>query len=299
MMVLDFLKKDIVKLEITLDRQTYQPGDQINGRVTLQVDNEIKTRGAKISIFCQEKYQVRHRTHSSKGGSSTSYQWKTQTREVFSQEILNEIELPAHFYQASDFSWQVDSEALPSVTGKIVKVSWWAKATLDRPKAVDANTEAGFVVTIPIPGDQYHQSQELASVGSNDSPDEVDLSLWLPRTDWELGETIRGKLVMTAHKDLKLSDIRIELVQCEDVPESSGNTNESKVVETLAKGTVLTAGQSLSLPFQLTIPEQGLASFSGSNSSVTWTLTGILARRLATDYHVFKELQVYTTHQLV
>ncbi len=293
-MALDFLKSSVARLEVNLDRQTYQPGDTINGRVTLQAENEVKVRGGKVSILCQEKYQVRYRTRSGRHGSSTTTTWRTDTREVFSKTLLEEMVIPPHFNQAYDFDWQVAADAFPSLVGKIVKVTWWAKATLDRPKAVDVNAEAGFVVSIPMPGAKTNPIDGLQAGGTSDHREDVDLSLKLPRTDWELGETIEGQLEIQARKDFKLTAIRVELVQTESVPEAEGNSRETSVKVSLAGSTSMTAGQSLSLPFQVEIPPDGLPNLNGVHSEVSWKLAGILARRLAFDYHVVQPLRVYS-----
>lgn len=122
----------------------------------------------------------------------------------------------------------------------------------------------------------------------------ADISFWLPRTQWALGETIQGRLSVLAHKDIKFSDIRVELIQYERVPESSGNESTTELRTGLAEKTEMTAGQSLTLPFQIQLPQDGAPSFYTERGSITWTLKGVLARRLATDYHIRKDLEVYS-----
>jgi hypothetical protein len=292
-MALDFLKGSVAKLEIMVDGNVFQPGDTIHGRVILQVeDNEVNVRGGRIAILCQEKYQVRHRTHGRQGSHNT-YTWKTDTVGVFHKTLMDEMTLSPHFYQGYDFDCQLPADALPSLDGKIVKVTWWVKATLDRPKAVDVNTEAGFMVYSPIQGRITTPTEPALAALTGKHQEDVELILGLPRTDWELGESIEGELGITAHKDFKLTDIRLELVQSEYVAESSGNTHQMTVKAALAGSTAMTAGQSLSLPFKIEIPSEGLPTLNAPHSKVSWNLYGTLARRLATDYHIDQPLQVY------
>jgi hypothetical protein len=167
------------------------------------------------------------------------------------------------------------------------------KATLDRPKAVDINAKSGFVVSCPIPGEKPTQST-LQLRGTSEQQQDVDLSLWLPRSDWELGETIEGKLEMQAHKDFKLSGIRVELVQFKIVLEKEGNISGTSVKANLAESTIMKAGQTLTLPFQIEVPRRGAPSIDSENIAIFWRIEGILDRPLAKDYHVVQDLRVFS-----
>ncbi len=310
-MALDFLKGNVAKLDITLDRQSYQPGDHINGRITLQVENEVKVSSGSIVILCLVKYQVRSH-HTGSHGGYYSYKWVTEKREVFSKTILEETLIPARSYQMYDFDWQVAEDALPSLYGKIIKVTWLVRVHLDRPRAVDVTGETPFTVICPMPAEYHYPFKSDEVYSSYDHPkgvnqsfilpgsnkvfgykEDVELSLVIPRLNWELGEDIQGQLDIQACKDCKFTDIRLELQQREEVSDASGNTNVTSTKAKLAGSTVMRSGEKLSLPFHMTIPSGGLPSLDAGNRKVNWILDGILARRLASDDHISHSLKVY------
>ncbi len=315
-MVLDILKSSGAKLDINLDRQSYQPGDRIQGRVTLQVENELKVTKGRVVILCLVKYKV-HTRHGTGRNRYDTYKWLTETREVFSKTILEETVLPPRFYQNYDLDWQVASDALPSLAGKIIKVNWLARAHLDRPRAIDIAAESQFSVVCPLPLEYHDQFTGSEVQSSYIHPEDVaqsfilpgvnkvfgykkdiSLSLIIPRLHWELGENIAGQLDIEASKECKFTDIRLELHQLEEVSDSSGNTSVTSWKTKLAGSTVMRAGEKLSLPFHIAIPSAGLPSLDAGNRKVNWILEATLARRLASDDHISHSLKLYAKNQL-
>lgn len=291
-MSLDFLKSEIAMIEISLDRKEFQPGDAVHVWITVQSEKGVKVGSGKIALFCSEKDLVQRTTGSGKN-RHTSTTWVDHISEVASEDFLGEIEIGPNFYQTYNFNWQLPMDLLPSLEGTIIKINWMVKASLERKMAVDVHSESSILVSIPMPGEITAQADGFAREVARCHLDDVDLSILLPRTNWAAGESIQGRLVIQALKDFKLTDIRLELVQTEDVPDYDGNEFESKVKIDLAGSTNMTAGQTLSLPFQIGVPSYALPTISSPHGKVRWELDGILARRLAKDYHIVQPLCIF------
>ena len=127
-------------------------------------------------------------------------------------------------------------------------------------------------------------------------PDKADMRIALPRLEWVEGERIEGKLLVSPQD--KLREMRIELVRREHVPQDEGKSytvTEDKVQ--LAGKSELHSGQLVEVPFVLTIPQQGCPTRQTAHSTVTWTIKGVLPRRLAKDFTVTQEIYVYNGGQ--
>ncbi len=310
-MPLDFLKVSSAKIEINLERQSYQPGGHVHGKLTLQTENELEVSKGTIVILCLAKYQVC--SHHNDGKSHLHYKWVRGTREEFSKKIIEEMVLPPRFYQMYDFDWQIPSNAIPSIDGKIIQLSWLVRVHLERPKAIDVTVETPFRVIHPIPMEdhypftrkkarksynlpkaEYPSSTLLASNQVLGETKDINLSLTLPTSYLELGDTIDGQLELHACKDCKFTEIRLELHQSEEVGEGAGNTSVTSWKVKLAGNKTMKAGEDLALPFKIEIPSSGLPSINAGSLMVKWSLEGIVARRLAPDYHVSHLLEVFS-----
>ncbi len=293
--MLDFLSRSVATVELSLDRQAYQPGDAIHARVSVHSEKEVKVRQGRISLLYNEKYQVRSRTTT--GGrqprQSYSYSWRTDAREVITEDFLAETVIGPNFSQVYEFNWTMPAGVIPGLKANIFEVTWLVKAMLEREMAVDINTESNILVSVPMPAEVTAQADGLLHEFTNNQLEKVALSLILPRTAWQAGETIAGKLLMQARDDIKLTDIRMELVRSEKVPENAGNETEERLSWRLAESTSLAAGQTLSLPFQIEIPTDAAPSVTLHHGDIWWKIDGILARRLAQDYHIEQPLEIF------
>jgi hypothetical protein len=298
-MVLDFLKRDLASIGIQMDRETgYQPGEVVKAHIILDTAKELKVRGGQVVLLRSVRYQVREKHVSYRDGkryTSTSTSWKGENDTLASQTLFDEMVLPAQFHQDYDFEWQVPPDALPTVAGQIIEVKYQIQAVLDRPKALDISAASGLNIAIPLPGGNAGAPDLLNENHPNGHEWDVDLSFVLPRADWAPGDTIEGKLVAQAHKELKLTDIRVELIQREWVAGGEGNEKENSVVTNLTGSTILPAEQTQTIPFQVVVPDWGLPTLGAHpNFGIQWTLKGVLARRLQTDYHVEQTLRVFS-----
>ena len=291
----NFLKGGKVNLSVAIDRPNgiYFPGETVHARVTLTSDKEAKFQEGRVALLYQEKFQYRSLQHStdSDGHSETDevYRWKTNNQEVARQVFLGEVNLAKGTAQTYDFQAQVPASAPPTCPGTIIQVQWLAKATLDRKLLGDINAEAPLTVLVTPAGDRA-----AGQYGQPTDAGEAQMSFTLPGLEWCAGETLTGTLSINPQKNFDATEVRVELEQTEYVPYDRGNQKVNAVKMKLAGKTKVMAGQPLSFPFQVTVPQPCSPSGSTMNWSVTWKLKGILARFMRKDTAVEQELRVYS-----
>jgi len=291
----NFLKGGKVNLNVAIDRPSgiYYPGETVHVKISLNSEKDLKFQEGRAALLYQEKFQYRSLQHStdSDGHSETEevLHWKTNDQEVARQAFLGETNLPKGSAQTFEFAAQIPTSAPPTCPGNIIQVKWLAKATLDRKIFGDINAEAPLVVLVAPTG-----SRTAGQFGQSNEPGEALLSLELPGTEWCAGETIEGKLLVSPQKTFDATEVRVELEQTEWVPYDRGNQKLNTLKMKLAGKTKLSAGENLSFPFQLSIPQPCSPTGFTNSWSVSWKLKGILARFMRKDTAAEVELKIYT-----
>jgi len=296
--MLDFLKggKANLKLEIDSPNQTYYPGETVRVTVTVEGEKDLKIQKGHIALVCKEEYEYQSESTSTDSDgnttTSTSSSWGTDERKVFEQVFLGETTIRAASTQTWKFDVPLPPDALPTcANAKIVRVHWWLKTNLDRKLAFGVKTEMEIRVLTLL----SHETGPKHEYGQSNEPGEAELAFVLPSSQFALGETITGQLIVRPKKPFDATEIRLELVEHEYVPRQEGNVKEKETKVKLEGKTKLLPGQDQIYPFSITIPANGPVTLTTPNSSITWMLKGVLARFLRGDTRVEGPIEVYST----
>lgn len=291
----NFLKGKQDNLNVTLDRPSgiYFPGESVTAAISFECNKEVKVQEGRAVLICEEEFDYRSwdtTTDSDGNTEQTLCEHRYSQRYEFDPQVfLLDTTLTAGTTHHFSFSTQLPQAALPSTPGKIIKVRWLVKATLDRKLAADYNTETEFTIPATLtaasaPG-QYGQSSEM---------DQANLSLELPSTAWLAGETINGTLHIHPLKNFDVTGVRLELVRKESVSYDQGLEKEEIIKIKLGDKMRLQAGQPMSLPFKINMPTPCPPSGATDNWTLSWVLRGVLARFLRKDTLVEKVIVIYT-----
>ncbi len=291
----DFLKGGKAKIHVTLDRPMlpYYLGETVHATVTIEGEKELKIQEARVALVCHEEYEYRYESHhrDSEGQHHTEVHtsWQTDEQVIQQQQLMGQGAIPSAFMQTYEFSAAIPASAPPTCDGgRIVRVKWLVKATLDRKLAGDIEDKAELLVFVAPPG----QMVSPGEFGFSNEPQEATLALALPGKEWVLGETIQGQLLVRPQKESDATEVRVELVRVENVPRDRGN--ESKEEVKVASKTKFQPGQDLTFPFSVAIPSPRPVSGRTRNSTITWRLRGVLARFMRGDTRVEEEIFVYS-----
>ena len=291
-----FLTGGKAQINLTLDHSdgVYHPGEAILARVNVIGEKDLKVQQGRIAFIYAEEFQVREQhTRTDSDGhhhQSTQTVWRKDERQLNQNVFLPEATIASGTNQNFDFTFQIPPHVPPSINGSIVRIKWLIKATLDRKMAGDI--EALTELSVPSIAPSEHAGE--GTYGSSNEPADADLQLRLPGKEFALGETIAGTLLVSPQKDFDANEVRLALVQRENVPHALGNTHTQEQTVKLASQAKLRAGQPLAFPFNAVVPPNGLPSAKTPNSSVTWLLVGTLARRLRQDTFVEESVSVYS-----
>jgi sporulation-control protein spo0M len=293
----DFLKGGKANVTVTLDRpvQPYLVGETVQARINIQGQKDLKIQEARVQLVCHEEYQYKSESRStdSDGHVDTSEQtrWATDEQVVQRQQLMPEGTIPANFNQTFEFAAPITAGLPPTLDGgRIVRAKWMVKVTLDRKLAGDTEVTADLLVFSAPTG----QAGGAGQYGFSNAPSDAEMVLSLPGKECGLGETIQGELIVRPQKAFDVSEIRVEITREELVPRDRGNKyRESKAVKVAGK-TRLEPGQTLTLPFAIQVPTAVPVTMRSRNSSVTWSLSGILARTLRADTRVEEEIFVFS-----
>jgi sporulation-control protein spo0M len=297
MTMFDFLKGGKAKLHVTLDRPMlpYYLGEPVRATVTIEGEKELKIQEARVALVCHEEYEYRYESHhtDSDGHHHTDVHssWATDEMVVQQQQLMGQGAIPGSFMQSYEFAAAIPAGAPATCDGgRIVRVKWLVKATLDRKLAGDIEGKAELLVFAAPPGSMASPGE----FGVSNEPKEAALALALPCQEWALGETIQGQLLVRPQKAFDATEVRVELVRVEYVPRDRGNENKEEVKVKVAGKTKLQPGQDLTFPFSLAIPSPRPVSGGTRNSTITWKLRGVLARFMRGDTVVEEEIYVYS-----
>ena len=291
-----FLKGGKAQINLTVDHsdQVYHPGETVHVRVNVIGEKDLKIQQGRVALLYSEEYQYRHEEYEtdSDGNRETVTQtdWKTDERQLGQTVFLPETTITAGSNQNFEFDFAIPPNSPPSAQGNIIHIKWLVKATLDRKLASDVEAKAEITVVNIPPGQQTGEGR----YGNSSEPLEADLQLVLPSLEFVLGETISGTLVVTPQKGFDVNEVRVTLVQRENVPEAEGNTHAAEQKIKLSPQVKLQAGQQLSFPFNITVPSGGSPSCQTPNGTIAWSLIGTLARRLRKDTNVEENVTVYS-----
>ena len=296
--MLDFLKGGKAQINLSVDHRdlVYHPGETVQARVTVIGEKDLKIQQGRITFLFSEEYQVREqRTETDSHGhrrQTTHTVWKTDERQLSQTVFLPETTIAGGSNQNFDFTFSIPPNAPPSVQGNIVRIKWLVKATLDRKMAgdIEAQTE------ISIPSILSDRKTGEGQYGNSNEPLEVDLKFILPSKEFVLGETIPGTVLLIPQKQFDANEVRLALIQRENVPQAEGHTHTAEQIVKLAGQVKLQPGQQLTFPFNVAIPPTGLPTCNTPNSSITWVLVGTLARRLRKDTVIEESISVCSQH---
>ena len=293
----DFLKGGKAIVTVTLDRPMlpYFAGETVQARVTIQGQKDLKIQEARVQLVCREEYQYKYESrHTDSDGrthTSDETKWTTDEIVVQQQQLMKEGTIPASFNQTFEFVAPIPAGSPPTCDGgKIVRVKWMVRATLDRKLAGDTETTADLLVFSAPPG----QAAGAGEYGFSNDPGDAEMSLFLPGKEFAAGDTIQGQLLVRPQKAFDASEVRVELSRLENVPRDRGNQyREAKAIKVAGK-TRLEPGQTLTLPFSVPIPASAPVTGQTRNSSVSWQVSGILARSLRSDTHVDEQVHIFS-----
>ena len=270
-------------VQVELDRESVLPGEAIRVTVRATPRRELDLQEARVELVYEHEHTYRERD-----GTNVRTTTSTDRRVVERRLLAQPGTLGAGIPFEQTLELTVPPDAAPTAEGKIAKVRWKVTATLAVPRARDAHGKASVRV-LSAAGEPVDEPPELQTWGH------CDLELRLDRTDFGPGDEIEGTLAATPLRELRLDEVRVELVRREEVSRKKGKIALVEEARAALDGPgELAAGLPREWPFGLSVPDDPIPCLTTERSRVTWSLRGVCGRRRRPDYAVTRHVDVHT-----
>jgi sporulation-control protein spo0M len=281
-------------VQAAVDRTAVHPGDVLTVKVWIGGQMDQRVQAARVELACKNRYRKRERDHDPDGTSNTRTVTREETIVAVWQPLPGGPEGPVQLGEHT-VTLQVPPDAPPTVHepsgfGDVVK--WEVRAILDRRMGFDPDA------TIPVYVASF-ANQYAHWAGSPPVPKSHEVPMMLDQLSTRVlrpGEQITGVLHVQPRESAKARTVRVQLERRRtDTPDNMQDTQMASEVE-LARDVKLEAGQTLSYPFQIPLPENSPPTFAAAKSYMHWFLEGIVDRKMRSDFVVEAEVVVYTGH---
>jgi len=275
-----FLKKPKVIISTDLNSESFYPGEPVNTRIFISSQDKTKVRAGTVNLICTEVYWKL---------VSDGKHTRNQKTKGDLYRIEEEFLTPTELFPGTEISVQksiiLPADSPPTISGRVVNLSWQLDVKLDIPKTRDIHEKRAIIVrpitmATPVTEDgEFARSNRITK-----SNDEGDLALILDSDYGIAGKTLSGRFEVMPKQDISVDGVRVEL----EMNESAGTKSSKTVVDMVQLENEITffPGAQRQWLFSLNIPDSAPPSFFMGNSSVEWRVKGILDKRRWKDFSV-------------
>jgi len=130
------------KIEVSLEKYNFSPGEIIKGRITLKLKKPIRAKALKVGLV-GEKKTTKYETSSTSQSKTHFFDFEMPLdgeKEYIEGEYNFEIKIPANVLQAQPGGAVGDIiKGIQLLSGKDVRISWHVIAKLDIPSGIDVS----------------------------------------------------------------------------------------------------------------------------------------------------------------
>jgi hypothetical protein len=282
----NIFKKAPARIKVRIERgdQPYFPEEIVQSVITIQAEKTFLVDKLSAALIVEETFV----TEDSDGDKTTNVAYKDVVDE---QILIHDSEIPEGRQRGFTVSFRIPENAVPFHYDARLQCVWKVEANL-KPKKGRSKKEYGLVnVVVPPP----NVATTPVFYGKSNSPENVELSLWLPSLEWVEGDTIEGRIVIKPRKPFDIKEIRADLERRQVVHAKMSHISITTIpASEVAIGKIkLQPDREYDIPFDVTVPKLKTPTRNTSTSTVTWKIKGVLSRSWRTDFNVEQEIFVY------
>ena len=279
---------------VELSETTLRPGDKLKVRVSVIPREDFQARRGRVEIEGIETYVDDLRTtHSvTPSGSSTRRYEETRVLSRYEKVFVGVSAMRRGLSYSFDVDWAVPLNAPPTASGVRVDsidvgIVWTVKTSVDVADAGDFHDTQEITVVAPRAIGRVASSPLVAQ----NTDDRCALTLTLPTRNARSWDTVDGSLRAEISQDMRVSEVRAELIRVEAFGLQVGKDYREDLVK-VDGSLALRRGESREWRFQLKTGEVHAPSLRTDNSVVTWLVKCVLARRMRFDARIEQEIWV-------
>jgi hypothetical protein len=287
------------RLEVELQRDDLLPGRLAPGRARLTADRAIEARGLLATLVGTETWQYQTTERDANGN--------TRTRTVTRREELRRV--PVQLIPAGTvgpgtrelpFEIPVPPLGPASLDATVARMDWELEVKLDVPGGFDVRVELPVRVLQPtalLRAGVVRVGQFALWEGADAAHGDLRATVELDPVPLCLGQPFRGRIELAIPGSISVQEVRLELRTKVRATVSSGLSEELTIwTGRLAGPGELTGTQRLEVAE--TLPANDLATVELPHGESDAELHLIIARRLARDPHLVRDVAICTTTEL-
>lgn len=288
--MLSGFRRPAADFQVELSETTLQPGNKLKVRVSIVPKEDFQARRGRVEIVGTETYVDDIRTKQTRYGTRRYEETRILSRceKVFVEYSAMRRGLSYSF----DVDWAVPLNAPPSARGVRVDaidvgIIWTVKTSVDVADAGDFHDTQEIAVVAP----QVIGRTPSSPLVAQNKDDRCVLTLTLPTRSARSRGTVEGSLRVEISQDMKVSEVRAELIRVEAFGLYAGKDYREDLVK-VDGGLGLRSGETREWRFQLKTGDVYAPSLQTNTSSVRWLVKCVLARRMRFDARIEQEVWI-------
>jgi sporulation-control protein spo0M len=289
-----------IELEAELERDRLLPGRLVAGVVRVTTREPIRVRGAFATLVGTEHWQWERSERSSDGT------WRTET--VTSRDELPRVPVallglgliePGSTH-ALPFELPVPPLGPATLDATVAGVTWELQVKLDIPDRLDAGLEIPVQIAQPtalLRAGVVDTGQFALYPAADSRSGDATATVELDPVPLCLGQKARARLTIGSQRET-LQEVRAELRSRIRSTVSRGREEEITIASWRISGPGEFGGSEESMEVELSLPDRALPTIELPHGRADAQLHLILARSLAFDTHLVRDVAVCTTTEL-
>lgn len=285
---------------LELDRALLLPERLVGGRLRIVSDHVIDARALYVTLRAEEHWRHRETTSDGRGHTTTRVVTSTADAVRVPVQVSGPLRLDAGRPFERGFELPVPPLGPASLEADDLGLDWTIEAKLDIDDGFDSRIERAVAVAQPTA--LLHAGVvrlgEFALYDSVDvGDDDVAGSIELHPAPLVCGEAFTGTATIRASGSIRLQEIRAELRVTVKATVSGGEEEEITAwIGQLAPTTELSGSQTFAIAGEL--PPRPLPTIELPHGRTDATFRLILAKALAADIHLVRDVAIATTLEL-
>ena len=287
--------------QLELDSDRLLPGRLVDGLIGLTADGPVAARALVVTLIATERWQYRETTTDAQGRPSSRVVTQSRDAVRVPVEVAGAVAMAAGELRSLPFQVPVPGLGPASFEATVARLDWRLEARLDRPGALDSGVDAAVRVLQPtallragvVDVTEFAlypaADAEAGGVGASITLDPMPICVDAP---------VHGRLALDLPRDVTVQEVRVELRVRARATVSSGLEETITLWTCRAAGPGrLSAGQ-LDLPIDDRVPALYLPTIELPHGRSDATVHVILARSMARDIHLVRDVTICSTTEL-
>jgi hypothetical protein len=287
--------------EVSLERDQLLPGTTAKGRIVLTASGVTAGRGVVAALVATEQWRYRQTTSDGQGHTTTRTVTRTEELQRLPVQLSGPITLTAGECREFDLEAPVPPLGPATLEANVSRLTWALEVKLDREGGFDSSIEVPIRVLQPtalLRAGVVHVGEFALYEAADSATGEAKARLEIKPMPICIGAPMEGSLSIEMGRELDLQEVRLELRVKARATVSSGEEEEITVWVGRLAGAGKFGGAVQAIAFKADVPAIYLPTVELPHGRTDATCHVILARSMARDPHLVRDVAVCTTTEI-